>query len=48
MKEGGSEHERRARRKEVIVDSLQGCSILLFAAAIILGAVIWQASWYAE
>ena len=48
MTERRNEREQRFRRKELVKGILGGCSVILFAAAIIAGAVLWRASWYAE
>ena len=48
MTERRNEREQRIRRKELVKGILGGCSVILFAAAIIAGAVLWRASWYAE
>ena len=48
MGERCGEREQRVRRKELLKGILGGCGVILFAVTILVGAVLWRASWYFE
>ena len=48
MEETGRNHKSGINRKEIIKGLLGGVSLILFVAAILVGAVLLRASWYFE
>ena len=46
MGERCGEREQRVQRKELLKGILGGCGVILFAVTILVGAVLWRASWY--